>query len=195
MVRVVPCPCPSTTTNESNHHPHPHGHRTASARTESESWTYCRSLDGLVVTESWLDGAGGPPKQDKAAKAAKALAGGKAKKKKWSKGRTKDKANNAVIFDKLTFDKLFKEVPTYKLITPSVLVDRLKINGSLARVALRDLAGKGLIKPIAVHKKQLIYTRATKEEETAAAAPVAAEKKEKKSKKAAKEEEEEEDDN
>ncbi|KAI9333697.1 S25 ribosomal protein-domain-containing protein [Obelidium mucronatum] len=120
------------------------------------------------------------------------MAGGKAKKKKWSKGRTKDKANNAVIFDKLTFDKLFKEVPTYKLITPSVLVDRLKINGSLARVAVRDLAAKGLIKPIAVHKKQLIYTRATKEEESAA--PVAVEKKEKKSKKAAVQEDDEADD-
>ncbi|KAI9346541.1 S25 ribosomal protein-domain-containing protein [Obelidium mucronatum] len=121
------------------------------------------------------------------------MAGGKAKKKKWSKGRTKDKANNAVIFDKLTFDKLFKEVPTYKLITPSVLVDRLKINGSLARVAVRDLAAKGLIKPIAVHKKQLIYTRATKEEESAAPA-AAVEKKEKKSKKAAVQEDDEADD-
>ncbi|KAJ3402823.1 40S ribosomal protein S25 [Chytriomyces hyalinus] len=101
-----------------------------------------------------------PPKQDKASKIAKAMAGGKAKKKKWSKGRTKDKANNAVVFDKLTYDKLFKEVPTYKLITPSVLVDRLRINGSLARVAVRDLAAKGLIKPIVISKKQMIYTRA-----------------------------------
>ncbi|KAJ3133542.1 hypothetical protein HK100_004299 [Physocladia obscura] len=136
-----------------------------------------------------------PPKADKASKIAKALAGGKAKKKKWSKGRTKDKANNAVIFDKLTFDKLFKEVPTYKLITPSVLVDRLKINGSLARVAIRDLASKGLIKPVVVSKKQLIYTRATVDEASApAAVAVATEKKAKVSKKKAAVEEDEEDD-
>ncbi|KAJ3094965.1 40S ribosomal protein S25 [Physocladia obscura] len=138
-----------------------------------------------------------PPKADKASKIAKALAGGKAKKKKWSKGRTKDKANNAVIFDKLTFDKLFKEVPTYKLITPSVLVDRLKINGSLARVAIRDLASKGLIKPVVVSKKQLIYTRATTDEVAAPAAGAAAavvEKKAKVSKKKAAVEEDEEDD-
>ncbi|KAJ3256437.1 hypothetical protein HDU77_003158 [Chytriomyces hyalinus] len=130
-----------------------------------------------------------PPKQDKASKIAKAMAGGKAKKKKWSKGRTKDKANNAVVFDKLTYDKLFKEVPTYKLITPSVLVDRLRINGSLARVAVRDLAAKGLIKPIVISKKQMIYTRATKDEDV----PAASEKVEKKKvqkKKAADEEEE-----
>ncbi|KAJ3287562.1 40S ribosomal protein S25 [Rhizoclosmatium sp. JEL0117] len=138
------------------------------------------------VTEAyWI-----PPKQDKASKVAKALAGGKAKKKKWSKGRTKDKANNAVLFDKLTFDKLYKEVPTYKLITPSVLVDRLKINGSLARVALRDLAAKGLIKPVSIHKKQLVYTRATKEEDAAPA--VVVEKVDKK--KAKKQAEEDEDD-
>ncbi|KAJ3349402.1 40S ribosomal protein S25 [Entophlyctis luteolus] len=126
-----------------------------------------------------------PPKADKASKIAKAMAGGKAKKKKWSKGRTKDKSNNAVVFDKITFDKLFKEVPTYKLITPSVLVDRLKINGSLARVAIRDLAGKGLIKPVVVSKKQIIYTRATAEEAAPAAAAAPAEKKAKAPKKKA----------
>ncbi|KAI8917779.1 S25 ribosomal protein [Powellomyces hirtus] len=91
--------------------------------------------------------------------------GGKAKKKKWSKGKVKDKANNAVVFDKTTYDKLFKEAPTYKLITPSVLVDRLRINGSLARVAIRELESKGLIRLVSSHNSQLIYTRATKAED------------------------------
>ncbi|CAH1761398.1 12428_t:CDS:10 [Entrophospora sp. SA101] len=83
--------------------------------------------------------------------------GGKNKKKKWSKGKVKDKANNAVVLDKATYDKLFKEVPAYKLITPSVLVDRLHVNGSLARVAIRELAEKGLIRKISTHGSQLIY--------------------------------------
>lgn len=74
----------------------------------------------------------------------------------------KDKANNAVVFDKPTYEKLFKEVPTYKLITPSVLVDRLRVNGSLARIALKELADKGLIRLISAHGSQLIYTRSTK---------------------------------
>lgn len=93
------------------------------------------------------------------------------KKKKWSKGKVKDKANNSILFDKATYDKLFKEVPTYKLITPSVLVDRLRINGSLARAAIKELEKKGLIRPVSIHNSQLIYTRATaglKEEEVAA---------------------------
>ncbi|KNE63794.1 40S ribosomal protein S25 [Allomyces macrogynus ATCC 38327] len=84
-----------------------------------------------------------------------------AKKKKWSKGKVKDKANNAVTLDKATYDKIYKEVPTYRLITPSVVVDRMRISGSLARVALRELESKGLIKLVTAHASQLIYTRAT----------------------------------
>ena len=53
--------------------------------------------------------------------------GGKAKKKKWSKGKTRDKLNNLVLFDKATYDKLLKEVPTYKLITPAIVSERLKV--------------------------------------------------------------------
>merc|ERR1711890_96880 len=56
--------------------------------------------------------------------------GGKAKKKKWSKGKTRDKLNNLVLFDKNTYDKLYKEVPTYKL-----------------------------IKQVVAHSSQMIYTR------------------------------------
>ena len=69
--------------------------------------------------------------------------GGKAKKKKWSKGKTRDKLNNLVLFDKATYDKLLKEVPTYKLITPSIVSERLKVRGSLARKALTELVQKG----------------------------------------------------
>ena len=35
--------------------------------------------------------------------------GGKAEKKKWSKGKVRDKLNNLVLFDKATYDKLCKE--------------------------------------------------------------------------------------
>merc|ERR1712115_526231 len=91
--------------------------------------------------------------------------GGKAKKKKWSKGKTRDKLNNLVLFDKNTYDKLYKEVPTYKLITPSIVSERLKVRGSLARRALSELAGKGLIKQVSAHRSQIIYTRVTKDNE------------------------------
>ncbi|KRY15820.1 40S ribosomal protein S25 [Trichinella patagoniensis] len=94
--------------------------------------------------------------------------GGKAKKKKWSKGKVRDKLNNMVLFDPATYEKLYKEVTNYKLITPSVLSERLKIRVSLAKAALRELHSKGLIKQVVKHSSQLVYTRTTKEQEEAA---------------------------
>lgn len=61
---------------------------------------------------------------------------------KWSKGKTRDKLNNLILFDKATYDKFLKEVPSYKLITPSVVSERLKVRGSLARAALKELVAK-----------------------------------------------------
>jgi len=97
-----------------------------------------------------------------AAKKPKEGGGGKAKKKKWSKGKVRDKLNNLVLFDKPTLDKLMKEVPSYKLITPSVVSERLKIRGSLARFALKELESQGLIRKVEAHHAQIIYTRNTK---------------------------------
>merc|ERR1712024_330177 len=90
--------------------------------------------------------------------------GGKAKKKKWPKGKTRDKLNNLVLFDKPTYEKLLKEVPTYKLITPSIVSERLKVRGSLARKALNELTAKGLIRQVVQHHAQTIYTRVIKDE-------------------------------
>merc|ERR1711917_49678 len=80
-------------------------------------------------------------------------------------GKSRDKLNNLVLFDKNTYDKLYKEVPTYKLITPSIVSERLKVRGSLARRALGELEGKGLIKLVSAHRSQIIYTRVTKDNE------------------------------
>uniref|UniRef100_A0A6T6MFV7 40S ribosomal protein S25 n=1 Tax=Rhodosorus marinus TaxID=101924 RepID=A0A6T6MFV7_9RHOD len=107
--------------------------------------------------------AQGKDKLNKAAASAQSASkGGKsAKKKKWSKGKVKEKANNLVLFDQDTYDKLYKEAPKYKLITPSILSERLRINGSLARQAIKELNAKNEIRAVSVHSSQLIYTRAT----------------------------------
>jgi small subunit ribosomal protein S25e len=100
-------------------------------------------------------------------------------------GKVKDKANNAVVVDKPTYDKILKEVPTFKLISQSILIDRMKVhlislllwlalpdldadrpafsrtsqvNGSLARAAIKYLEDEGLIKRIVHHRSQLIYS-------------------------------------
>merc|ERR1712137_386638 len=93
-------------------------------------------------------------------KMAPAATGGKKQKKKWSKGKVKDKAQHAVVLDKATNDKLQKDVQSYRLITVATLVDRLKINGSLARQALNDLEANGQIKKVVGHSSMSIYTRA-----------------------------------
>ena len=67
--------------------------------------------------------------------------------------------DNLVLFDKATYDKLCKEVPNYKLITPAVVSERLKIRSSLARAALQELLSKGLIKLVSKHRAQIIYTK------------------------------------
>ncbi|EGP90617.1 unnamed protein product [Zymoseptoria tritici ST99CH_1A5] len=91
---------------------------------------------------------------------APAATGGKKQKKKWSKGKVKDKAQHNVLLDKATNDKLQKDVQSYRLVTVAVLVDRLKINGSLARKCLADLEEKGVIKQVVNHHACKIYTRA-----------------------------------
>lgn len=48
-----------------------------------------------------------------------------------------------------------------KLITPSAVVEKLKLNASFARAALNMLAEEGKIKVVDQHHAQRIYTRAT----------------------------------
>nr|XP_058163661.1 small ribosomal subunit protein eS25-like [Dasypus novemcinctus] len=120
-----------------------------------------------------------PPKDDKEkgagklAKKDKSLvnkSGGKAKKK-WSKGKVSDKLNSLALSDKSTYDKLCKELPDYKFITPAVVSERLKIRSSLARAALQQLLSKGLTNLVSKPRAQVIYTSNTK----GGAAPAAGE--------------------
>ena len=93
----------------------PHAPRVRRARL---SVAPCRSSVRLIADVSSSLSPPQPPKapESKAAKAAKAMAGGKGKKKKWSKGKNKEKANNQVLFEQSTYDKLMAEVPKYKMI-------------------------------------------------------------------------------
>eukprot|EP00759_Apiculatamorpha_spiralis_P055338 PhF_6_TR7513/c0_g1_i1/m.11130/K02975/RP-S25e, RPS25; small subunit ribosomal protein S25e len=114
-----------------------------------------------------------PPKietKTKEQKAAAAAASSKSKKKKWSKGKVRDPLDNAVMWDQGTVDKLVAEVPKWKVITVSVISERLKVNGSLAREALKYLEAKDLVKAVNIGKDCRIFTRNVKkiaEEEAA----------------------------
>merc|ERR1719152_498859 len=100
--------------------------------------------------------------KSKEQKAAAAAAGGKKGKKKWSKGKgkVKEKLMNNVMWDKATVDKLTKEIPKAKLITPATVSERLNVNASLAREAIRYLEDKGLIEVVGErHSQMAIFTR------------------------------------
>merc|ERR1712167_404176 len=96
------------------------------------------------------------PKVQQKSKEAKAMAAAASGKK-----ANRDKANMEVLFAKATYEKLLKEAPKMKLITISALVERFKLGGALARVALKHLTHKGPIRPVSVNHTQVVYTRAT----------------------------------
>ncbi|EAN95984.1 putative ribosomal protein S25 [Trypanosoma cruzi] len=85
--------------------------------------------------------------------------GAKKAAKKWSKGRTREALQNAVVFDKETMDKLLSEVPKYKVITPSIISDRLKISVALAAKGLQHLCRQKLIKLVSCSSKFRLYSR------------------------------------
>tara|TARA_B110000914_G_C15302610_1_gene371810 strand:- start:215 stop:655 length:441 start_codon:yes stop_codon:yes gene_type:complete len=71
---------------------------------------------------------------------AKKQKGGKGKKKKWSKTKTKEKLNNACFLSKVSWDKISKDLAAKEpFITPSLLSEKLKLNCSVARQAIQEL--------------------------------------------------------
>ena len=70
--------------------------------------------------------------------------GSKPKKKKWSKGKTKEKLNNAVLIEQANWDRIVNDIAAKsRMITPSIIADRCKINMSCARRAIKELESKG----------------------------------------------------
>ena len=52
-----------------------------------------------------------------------------------------------------------KEAPKFQLLTLSIVTDKFKINGAVARKVLRDLHAKGLIKQVGDHHSSFtLYT-------------------------------------
>lgn len=80
--------------------------------------------------------------------AKKKAGGGKGKKKKWTKSKSKEKLNNTVFWTKALWDKCNKDVITKEsYLSPSVVSDKLKVNVSLARAAIKQLVEEGKLAP------------------------------------------------
>ena len=80
-------------------------------------------------------------------------------KKKWAKGRVREKINNLVVLDQKLHDRLFKEIPKLKVVTINTMTEKLKVNGSLARACIRELVSLGHLKPVFTNNRISVWTR------------------------------------
>ena len=95
---------------------------------------------GKTNTQKAKDSAKAAQKQKPSAKDMAKKKATKGKKKRWSKTKTKERANNAVFFTKSVWDKLNKDVIVKEpYITPGVISDKLKLNVSICRQAIKQL--------------------------------------------------------
>jgi small subunit ribosomal protein S25e len=94
--------------------------------------------------------------KDSIAKAATQKKGGA---KKWTKGKVKEKADNAVFLDRATYDRILTGIPKLgKHISTSALIEKFKIVGSIARILLRKSVENGSIRAIETHSRQTLFT-------------------------------------
>merc|ERR1712070_653795 len=108
-----------------------------------------------------------------------------AKKKTWTKVKVRDKLNNDVFLDDKRFQKLSQEIPKILVITRSAIMEKFKVNGSIARALIKKLAESEAIKPVGEHSAKFdLYTGAQAKSalERAAEEAAAAEQKDKKKK-------------
>jgi len=94
-------------------------------------------------------------KKTKEAIAKAAAASKKGGKKKWSKGKVKDKLNNKIFIDDATWKSIQKDVPGMSLITVSTVSEKYKIIGSMARQVIKILAGEGKLEQMGHQHKSL----------------------------------------
>lgn len=87
-------------------------------------------------------------KKSKDAIAKAALASRKTSKKKWSKGKEKEKRDYSVFLNNEQFKDLLKETPKMRLITPALLADRFKVILSVAKQAIKYLAAEKKIRAL-----------------------------------------------
>ena len=104
-------------------------------------------------------------KKSKEAIARAAASSRKGLKKKWSKGKVKEKLNNFVLIDPKLLGDMERQIPNMKIITISSIVEKFKVVGGIAKQVLRYLISQGKVNvlPFSHHQFQL-YTGANAKE-------------------------------
>ncbi len=93
-------------------------------------------------------------KKSKESIARAALASRKGSKKKWSKGKVKEKLTNAVLLEPKQFKEIEKELPKMKLITVATVTERFKVVASIARQMIRFFHEQGKIRALDFQHQQ-----------------------------------------
>ena len=101
--------------------------------------------------------------KDKVPKALRPSGDG-AKRKKWSKSKQKEKLNNSVFWTKPLHAKLIKDIIGKEpYVTTSMVSDKLKVNMSMAREALKELREQEQVVPSSeYHSKYGCYVKGPK---------------------------------
>lgn len=77
---------------------------------------------------------------------------------KWTKGKAKEKVENAVFISRADLDKLVTGIPKIgKHISVSQVVQKYKVGGSIARAVLKQLATTDSLKTSEKHSKQALF--------------------------------------
>lgn len=98
-------------------------------------------------------------KKSKEAIARAAASSRKGQKKKWSKGKVKDKLNNAVLIEEKALKEMEREVPKMKLISTFIVSERFKVTLGVAKQVLRLLAEQKKINALDFnHHQCMLYT-------------------------------------
>ena len=64
-----------------------------------------------------------------------------------------------MFLDQKAYERIAKEAPKFLVLTVAELCNKFKVNGSVARNVLRDLASKNLIKQVGEHHSTFtLYT-------------------------------------
>ena len=89
---------------------------------------------------------------------------GAPKKKKWSSSKQKEKLNLTVFWTQKNHEKLVQDIVAHNAyVTPSIVSDKLKINVSCAREALKELLDNGVIQPsVEYNAKYCCFVRGPK---------------------------------
>ncbi|AEA38885.1 40S ribosomal protein S25 (nucleomorph) [Cryptomonas paramecium] len=78
-------------------------------------------------------------------------------KKKWSRGKSKEKTNNLTSINKEYYKKILQEISKIKILTPFILSEKFHLSYSLSKKILNDLSNRNISLKIKKLKKFSVF--------------------------------------